>query len=69
MPKVSVPQAEGEISIQVGGDPRRSYAVKNGQVEVEEADLPLFLVSVDNATLVEEGAKAHPPKTGDNKDD
>ena len=68
MPKVSVPQAEGEISIQVGGNPRLSYAVKNGQVEVEPADLPLFLVSVENATLTEDGAKAHTPKTGENKD-
>jgi hypothetical protein len=58
MPKVSVPQDDGEIRIAVGGDDPTVYPVTNGTADVPEEDLDLFLFNVDGAELVESAAPA-----------
>lgn len=49
MPKVNVPQKDGEIVVTVGGLEPTTYKVTDGTVSVKDADLPRFLAVVDGA--------------------
>lgn len=51
MPKVNVPQKEGDITISVGGDDPRTYRVSEGQVTVAEKDVERFLAAVDGSKV------------------
>lgn len=50
MPKVSVPQKEGEIVIARAGDDPKKYKVTNGTVTVAEGDLDHFLAHVEGSS-------------------
>lgn len=49
MPKVSVPQKEGEIVIARAGDDPKTYRVTDGTVTVAAADLDHFLAHVEGS--------------------
>ncbi len=51
MPKVNVPQRDGDISISVAGDEPRTYKVNDGQVTVAEKDVERFLAVVDGSKV------------------
>lgn len=50
MPKVTVPQKGGEITIRNGGlDPITYKVGDDGTTTVKDADLPLFLANVEGS--------------------
>lgn len=51
MPKVNVPQKDGDISISVAGDEPRTYRVTDGQVTVAEKDVERFLAVIDGSKV------------------
>jgi hypothetical protein len=51
VPKVSVQQKDGSITIAVAGDEPRSYNVSDGQVTVAEKDVERFLAVVDGSKV------------------
>lgn len=60
MPKVNVPQDDGEIVITAGRGEPVTYKVANGTVEVSDDDLSTFLLVVEGSTVA--GAKSAAPK-------
>jgi hypothetical protein len=46
---IRVPQTDGEITIATGGDPGKTYKVKDHVVTVAKADVPLFLSVIDGS--------------------
>jgi hypothetical protein len=51
VPKVNVPQKDGEVTISVAGDEPRTYRVTDGQVTVAEKDVERFLAVIDGSKV------------------
>jgi hypothetical protein len=58
MALVNVPQEDGEITVAHAGDAPTTYPVTNGQVTVDEADLAVFLHSIEGSSLADGGSPA-----------
>lgn len=58
MARVTVPQKDGEIRLAIDGNDAKVYAVANGVVNVDDADVARFLQAVEGSTA--EGAKPAP---------
>lgn len=52
MPKISVPQPDGEITLSISGGEPTTYKVSNGEVTVKEPDVARFLSQIDGSKQV-----------------
>lgn len=51
MPKINVPQKDGEIIIRIGNAEPTTYKVTDHQVAVEAPDVDRFMIQIDGSTL------------------
>lgn len=49
--KIKVPQPDGDIVVNYGGDPPKKYPVKDSTVNVDEGDVSAFLVALNGSSL------------------
>ena len=64
--RVSVPQSDGEIrisSVNLAAPVQKVYKVSGGHVDVDAADLPLFLRSVNGSKEVKDSPAEHVAQT------